>query len=69
VVFGQTPLFFYVLHLFLYAGLGHLLAPHGASLLRMYPVWLLGLVILYPLCVWYGRFKRRQSPNSLLRML
>jgi len=69
VVFGQAPLLFYMLHLFLYACLGHLLAPHGTSLVRMYPLWLLGVAILYPLCLWYGRLKQRQSPNSLLRML
>ena len=67
VVFGQAPLFFYVLHLFLYAGLALLLAPGGTSLVVMYAFWLLGLVILYPVCLWYGRFKHRQSANSLLR--
>ena len=67
VVFGQAPLFFYVLHLFLYAGMGYLVAPEGTSIPWMLPFWLLGLAILFPLCLWYGRFKRRQSPNSLLR--
>jgi uncharacterized membrane protein len=69
IVFGQTPLFFYVLHLFLYAGMGHLLTPRGTSLLQMYPLWLLGLLVLYPLCLRYGRLKRKQSPDSILRML
>jgi uncharacterized membrane protein len=67
VVFGQAPLLFYVLHLFLYAGLYLLLTPEGTSLLLMYPVWLLGLLILFPVCLWYGRFKRRQPAGSLLR--
>ncbi len=69
VVFGQAPLFFYVTHLFLYAGLGHLLTPTGTSIPAMYPHWLLGLVILCPLCLWYGRLKQRQPANSMLRLL
>ena len=67
VVYGQAPLFFYVTHLFLYAGLGWLLTPNGTSIPQMYPYWLLGLVILYPFCVWYGQLKRRQPLGSPLR--
>jgi uncharacterized membrane protein len=69
VVYGQVPLFFYVLHLFLYAGLGWLLARHGTTIERMLPIWLLGLVILYPLCLWFGRIKHAQPPNSVLRFI
>jgi uncharacterized membrane protein len=69
VVFGRTPLFFYVLHLFLYAGLGYWLAPRGASLPAMYPIWLLGLLILYPLCRLYGRLKHSQSARLVLQFL
>ena len=69
VVFGRTPLFFYLIHLFLYAGLGLWLTPHGTSIPKMYPYWLLGLLILYPLCLWYGQLKHRQLANSILRFL
>ncbi len=67
VVFGRVPLFFYLAHLFLYAGLGLWLTPNGTSIPKMYPYWLLGLLILYPLCLWYGRLKQRQPANSTLR--
>ena len=68
VVFGGVALFFYLTHLFLYAALGNLLTPQGAGLLSMSLYWLLGLLILYPLCLAYGRFKHRQQANSPLRL-
>lgn len=69
VVFGRVALFFYLAHLFLYAGLGLWLTPDGTNVPEMYPYWLLGLLVLYPLCLWYGRFKHRQPANSVLRFL
>ena len=67
--FGRTPLFFYITHLFLYLGLGLLVAPNGTSIPLMYPFWLLGLLILYPLCLWYARFKQRRPVGSVFRFL
>jgi uncharacterized membrane protein len=67
VVFGRAPLFFYLTHLFLYVGLGLWLTPGGTSIPRMYPYWLLDLLITYPLCLWYGQLKHRQPANSILR--
>jgi uncharacterized membrane protein len=69
MVFGQAPLFFYIAHLFLYAGVGRWLTPNGTTIPQMIPYWLLGLLILYPLCVWYGRLKGRQPTRSILRFL
>jgi uncharacterized membrane protein len=69
VVFGKVPMFFYVLHLFLYLSLGRWLTPDGTSIPAMYPYWILGLLILFPLCLWFGRFKHRQSAKSVLRFL
>jgi len=66
-VFGRAPLFFYTVHLFLYAGMGWLFTPRGTSIPAMVPFWLLGLLILYPLCLWFGRLKQRQPAMSILR--
>ena len=67
VVFGRTPLFCYLTHLFMYAGLGRWLAPGGTTIPQMIPYWLLGLLVLYPLCSWYGRLKHRHPSDSILR--
>ena len=66
VIFGRTALFFYLLHLWVYALLG-LLFRSGSGLATMYTFWLLGLAILYPLCYWYNRLKRGKPAGSIWR--
>ena len=67
-VFGSSPLFFYITHLYLYAFMGWAF-PNGMGLAQMVPFWVAGLLILYPLCLWYGRFKQRRPTDSLWRLL
>lgn len=68
-VFGRVPLFFYVVHLYVYGRLGAWFASSGTSLPVMYGYWIAGLAILFPLCLWYGNVKQRHPPTSLLRFL
>lgn len=67
-VFGRAPLFFYVLHLFLYAGHGALFTPRGTTIAAMYPHWLLVLIALFPACLWFARFKQSRPVNSPVRL-
>ena len=68
IVFGQTPLFFYVAHLYLLLGCAFAFFREPSSLAGMYAVWALALVALYPLCTWYRRFKLNKPPDSLWRL-
>jgi uncharacterized membrane protein len=68
-VYGRTPLLFYVLHLFLYLGIGRLFVPNGTSIPWMIPFWMLGLFVLFPLCLGYGWLKHRQPARSALRFV
>jgi uncharacterized membrane protein len=68
LVFGTTPLFFYLAHLYLYGLIGRTWFPEGTSSIpAMYPWWVVGLVVLYPFCLAYGRFKESRPANSLWR--
>lgn len=64
-LFGQTPLFFYVVHLQVYKLLSHISALRG-NLARGYVAWLLGLAVMVPLCVGYRSLKTKY-PRSVLQ--
>ena len=66
VVIGSAPLFFYVAHLFLFAGLSYLAPDGGTPLGIMYLYWLLGVALLVPFCDLYRRLKRSQPAWSPL---
>ncbi len=67
-VFGSSALFFYITHLYLYALMGWVF-PHGVGLAQMVLSWVAGLLILYPLCSWWGRFKHGRPSGSVWRLL
>jgi uncharacterized membrane protein len=67
-VFGQAPLFFYLLHLYVFGAISWLF-PRGASFGVMYLMWLAALVVLYPACRWYARFKAAKPATSAWRLL
>lgn len=69
IVFGRVPLFSYLVHLAIYAIMGRVLTPQGSNILVMYALWLLGLVIMYPLARWYGEYKGNQQEGSWVRFL
>jgi uncharacterized membrane protein len=68
--FGQVPFFFYVVHIYLIHALAvvTVLALTGAlarselgfGLPAIYAVWLVVLVLLYPLCRWFAGLKERR---------
>lgn len=68
LIFGQTAMFFYILHLHLYAWTG-IAFPMGCHMAVMYAIWLLGLVVLFYLCRWFVAFKKTKPPGSIWRMI
>jgi len=68
LVFGRSALFFYIGHLYIFAFIGFVFAGRrGTGLSVMYGFWLLGLALLYPLCLFYGNFKRKKPLDSIWR--
>ncbi len=68
MVFGQTPLFFYITHFYVLAVIGLTLFPEAAPLEVTYAVWLVLLALMYPLCNWYRSFKMQKPPASFWRL-
>jgi len=70
LVFGQTALFFYMLH-FVLLGASAMAITGGMMLRGLTETWLAAagvLVVLYPLCVWFRGLKRRH-PQSVLQYI
>lgn len=68
LVFGRTALFFYLTHLYIFAFCGRVFFRDGLGLMGMYVVCLVILVILFPMCCLYNRFKSGRPINSVWRL-
>lgn len=69
IVFGQTPLFFYVAHFYLLALCAFVFFREAAPLEGAYGMWLVVLALLYPLCLRYRNFKMARPKESVWRLL
>jgi len=67
LVFGRTALFFYFAHTGLYLLIG-LAFPQGIALEQVYLIWLLGLIVLYPVCRLFIGFKSNKPSSSWWRI-
>lgn len=64
VLFGQVSLFFFVIHIVVYGLLGRLIRGLELPLPGMavlFAVWILGLVIMYPITYYYRSLRKRYS--------
>eukprot|EP01084_Bolivina_argentea_P074558 135244_1 len=76
LVFGNTALFFYILHteivhLILWQILDASPAYNRKTwtvALLILPSWFIFLLICYPFCKWYLHFKRKKNPKSLWKL-
>jgi uncharacterized membrane protein len=66
-VFGRTPFFFYLAHLWIFSALSWFF-PMGTSFAVMYLVWAVVVAALYPMCARYAQFKFSKPATSLWRL-
>ena len=57
VTFGKATLFFYIVHLYLYGVIGYLF-PKGGGWGWVLFMWIAGLLLLYPMCLSWHKFKK-----------
>jgi uncharacterized membrane protein len=89
LVYGRTPLFYFIIHMYLVHLLLFVIAffqgftrkdfrfgpfqfglpekGFGISLAGVYAVWIGMVVVLYPACRWYGRYKAAHPEKGWLR--
>lgn len=58
LVFGRVPLFFYIIHLPLIIILKNITGIKGVELQGVYIIWIVIILVLYPICKFYGRLKK-----------
>lgn len=69
LVFGQTALFFYILHRIILDGSAALFGLHGfGGLSETFIITAAVLVILYPACIWFRNYKQ-MHPHSWVRYI
>lgn len=68
IVFGQTPLFFYLAHFWALTACAFAFFGEAGSLQMAYVMWMTVLAGLYPVCVWYRRFKAGKPAESMWRL-
>ena len=66
IVFGQSSLFFYFAHIYTFVLMSKFV-PHSFPLINMYLLWLLGLLILFPICKYYLKLKSQVSKTTIWR--
>jgi len=69
VTLGQAALYFFVAHWFIYSVIGGEFFPRPSGLPATYLVWIVGLVLLYPICRAYEIFKHSMPIASVWRMI
>ncbi|MFX0204553.1 MAG: DUF1624 domain-containing protein [Candidatus Hodarchaeota archaeon] len=66
-IFGSTALFFYCTHLVVYGIIPFMLGVKNAFSVQLtLIVWILGLLILYPVCIEFRKLKK-EYPKSILK--
>jgi uncharacterized membrane protein len=66
--FGRAPLFFYLLHLYVFAAVSWLFR-EGTTFSVMYVVWAAVVLAMYPACRRYAAFKAKRPLTSWWRLL